>query len=129
MSKRLTWLSSAVRVSLSSACVLFLTRGVLAQPAPVAGAFALASSRASLASLSAHALGPRVLPAVLAARALLQPTLCDAANAALQVFGGLGYMRDNGLEKVVRDVNCLRAFGGSPLELRLAVAGWESTHG
>jgi len=89
---------------------------------------ALAASQASLEALGAQAPGLRTLPRVLAARALLQPSLADAANAALQVFGGLGYMRDNGLEKIVRDVNCLRAFGGSPLELRLAVAGWESTH-
>jgi len=68
------------------------------------------------------------LPAALALRTQAQPALADAANAALQVFGGLGYMRDTGAEKVVRDVNCMRALAGSPRELLLVVAEWERIH-
>lgn len=45
--------------------------------------------------------------------------LCRAANAAMQVHGGSGYMRDNGIEDVVRDLNCLRVLAGAPDELGL----------
>ncbi len=55
-------------------------------------------------------------------RARCQVRLCEGASAALQVFGGMGYMRDNAMEKALRDVNQLRLLGGSPAELRLCVA-------
>ncbi|MCA9530338.1 MAG: acyl-CoA/acyl-ACP dehydrogenase [Myxococcales bacterium] len=66
--------------------------------------------------------------AALAVRARAAPALADAANAALQVFGGVGYMRDVGVEKVVRDVNHLRAIGGPLGEAGLIVAEWERVH-
>jgi len=53
--------------------------------------------------------------------------LAHGASAALQVFGGQGYMRDSGLEKALRDVNHLRLLGGSPSELRTCVAAWEAS--
>lgn len=62
------------------------------------------------------------LHAVWRARARLQPQLADAASRALQVFGGIGYMRDTGAEKDLRDVNTLRQLGGSPAELTLCCA-------
>lgn len=55
-------------------------------------------------------------------RARCQVRLSEGASAALQVFGGMGYMRDNAMEKALRDVNQLRLLGGSPAELRLCVA-------
>ena len=55
-------------------------------------------------------------------RARCQVRLSEGASAALQVFGGMGYMRDNAMEKSLRDVNQLRLLGGSPPELRLCVA-------
>lgn len=55
-------------------------------------------------------------------RARCQVRLSEGASAALQVFGGMGYMRDNAMEKALRDVNHLRLLGGSPAELRLCVA-------
>lgn len=55
-------------------------------------------------------------------RARCQVRLSEGASAALQVFGGMGYMRDNAMEKSLRDVNQLRLLGGSPAELRLCVA-------
>lgn len=61
----------------------------------------------------------------LATRARSMPALADAANAALQVFGGIGYMRDVGAEKVLRDTLHLRALGGPLGELDLIVAEWE----
>ncbi len=60
-------------------------------------------------------------------RARCQVALAAGASAALQVFGGQGYMRDSGLEKAVRDVNHLRLLGGSPSELRTCVAAWEAS--
>jgi acyl-CoA dehydrogenase len=47
--------------------------------------------------------------------------LCAAANAAMQVFGGSGYMRDVGLERAVRDCNRLRVLAGAPADLGLFV--------
>lgn len=70
-------------------------------------------------------LGEAMLPAVLAARAQAHPLLCAGANDALQVFGGLGYLRETGLEKLVRDQNTLRVLRGSPADLRRFVAEWE----
>ncbi len=61
--------------------------------------------------------------------AAAHPRLADAANAALQVFGGLGYMRDTGLEKIVRDQNHLRRYLASPAELSAVAARWERIHG
>lgn len=86
-------------------------------------------SRAALDSMSKRPLSLAELPSVLALRARAQPALADAANDALQVFGGLGYMQETGAEKAVRDVNCLRALAGSPRELVLLVAEWERLHG
>lgn len=59
------------------------------------------------------------------ARAQLHPLLCTAASHAMQVFGGVGYMRDNGVERLLRDCNQLRLLGGSPAELTLCCAQWE----
>ncbi|HEY6561704.1 MAG TPA: acyl-CoA dehydrogenase family protein [Polyangiaceae bacterium] len=83
------------------------------------------------AQLAAH--GDRLLTAarlghVLGLRAEAMPALADAAHASMQVFGGLGYMRDTGIEKVTRDVNALRALAGTPGELALLVSEWERLH-
>lgn len=70
-------------------------------------------------------LSPESLASTLAARANAHPLLCAAANEALQAFGGLGYMQDTGLEKIVRDNNHLRLLHGTPDDLRLFSAQWE----
>lgn len=54
------------------------------------------------------------------------PLLARAANAAVQVHGGIGYMRDAGVEHVLRAVNCWRLLCGSPAELGLVIAGMRS---
>lgn len=59
------------------------------------------------------------------ARAILHPAFCRAANAAIQVHGGTGYMRDTGIERGVRMHNALRCLNGTPLELRRLTAVWE----
>ena len=64
---------------------------------------------------------PRLL-AVWRARAQCHPLLTAAGNDALQVFGGLGYMRDVGVERDQRDLNSLRRLAGSPPELTLRCA-------
>jgi hypothetical protein len=95
----------------------------------------LATSRATIdavgAQLLAHGdrpLGLARLGPALACRARESVALADAAHAALQTFGGLGYMRDAGLEKISRDVNVLRVIAGAPPELALFIAEWERLH-
>jgi alkylation response protein AidB-like acyl-CoA dehydrogenase len=59
------------------------------------------------------------------ARAVLHPAFCRAANAAMQVHGGIGYMRDTGIERGVRMQNALRCLNGTPPDLRRWTAIWE----
>lgn len=63
------------------------------------------------------------------ARAQLHPLLTAAGSDALQVFGGIGYMRDLGAEKDQRDLNTLRRLGGSPTELTLRCAALDAANG
>jgi hypothetical protein len=86
---------------------------------------ARAAARAMIEGLAALAPGRASLLQMFAARAEAHPRLCAGSNDALQVFGGLGYMRDAGLEKIVRDQNCLRVLFGTPGELRRFIAEWE----
>ncbi|NNM53049.1 MAG: acyl-CoA/acyl-ACP dehydrogenase [Pseudomonadales bacterium] len=62
---------------------------------------------------------------LLLVRNRLQEGLGTAVNAAMQVMGGLGYMRDNGIEKCLRDAYQLRYQSGSPLDMQLLAASWE----
>lgn len=57
-------------------------------------------------------------------RASQHTALCHAANQAVQVHGGIGYMRDLGMEKLVRDLNMLRLQAGGVRELPAFVTGW-----
>ena len=59
-------------------------------------------------------------------RARHQQRLSMGASAALQVFGGMGYMKDTGLERLLRQTHHLRLLGGSPAELQLCVACWDT---
>jgi len=59
---------------------------------------------------------------VAAMRSFMQPALSEAASNALQIFGGMGYMEDMGMEKILRDVNQLRLLGGTPAELKQLLA-------
>lgn len=56
------------------------------------------------------------------------PLLSRAMNAAMQIHGGIGYMRDTGIEHLLRATNCLRVLAGSPPELGLVAAGMASHH-
>ena len=90
---------------------------------------AIASARASRASLESGALAKRNatgLAQILSLRAETQPRLLKAANDAMQVLGGSGYMRDTGMERAVRDANHLRLLAGTPIELRMFTATWEA---
>lgn len=86
------------------------------------------SVRSQLGTLAGRHLDVEGLKDVLALRAASQPALADAANAALQVLGGVGYMRDTGLEKIVRDVNHLRCFAGGPTDLAIVLSELERAH-
>ncbi len=101
---------------------LLLARGAIALDTSFAAALAAAARDEKRGD------GPAATIAAFGARADALPALAAAANDALQAFGGLGYMRDTGAEKVVRDVNHLRALGGSPGELALVVSEWERLH-
>jgi len=59
-------------------------------------------------------------------RARHQVRLSAGASAALQVFGGMGYMKDTGMEKLLRQTHHLRLLGGSPAELAHCVACWDT---
>ncbi len=63
--------------------------------------------------------------AVAASRIDVHQHLCHAANQAVQAHGGIGYMRDLGVEKIVRDQNMLRLQAGGIHDARLFVAGWK----
>ena len=62
---------------------------------------------------------------IAACRATLSPLLCQAANQVMQVHGGIGYMRDAGPEKLLRDLNMLRLLSGGTREIHLFLAGWK----
>jgi hypothetical protein len=59
---------------------------------------------------------------VFALRAQAHPLLCQAASEALQIFGGYGYMKDFGVEQILRANQHLRLCFGTPTELRLFLA-------
>lgn len=63
------------------------------------------------------------LKEVLQWRLLLQPQFCHAASQAMQAHGGVGYMRDVGIEKVLREQNMLRMLAGGLLEIPLFLDG------
>ncbi|MBI2383402.1 MAG: hypothetical protein HYV18_04965 [Gammaproteobacteria bacterium] len=90
---------------------------------------AVETAEAALAGLCGLAPAPAHLARVFSLRAELHLRLCRAANDALQTFGGTGYMRDVGMEKIVRDNNTLRLLAGTPAELHLFAAEWERLHG
>lgn len=62
--------------------------------------------------------------AVAAARATIGPALCHGANQVLQVHGGIGYMRDAGPEKILRDQNMLKLISGGTTDIRAFISGW-----
>lgn len=64
------------------------------------------------------------LGVVLSMRARLHESLCQAANHVVQVHGGIGYMRECGAEKIVRDLNMLKLQSGGTREIPLFLAAW-----
>lgn len=65
---------------------------------------------------------------VASARATTHTLLCHAANQSLQAHGGLGYMRDVGAEKIVRDQNMLKLQAGGIREIPMFLAGLQGEH-
>ena len=72
----------------------------------------------------ARPVGELDLGMVAASRATLYEALCLAADQVVQVHGAIGYMRDAGAEKILRDMNMLRLQAGGTREIRLFLAGW-----
>lgn len=52
----------------------------------------------------------------------MQEAAWYCCDEAIQILGGMGYMRDCGLEKVMRDLRIFRIFEGTNDILRLFVA-------
>lgn len=71
---------------------------------------------------------PLAAATAIALRREAMPLLGRAINASMQVHGGIGYMRETGIEHQLRAINCLRVLGGSPPELALVAAGFASDH-
>jgi len=90
---------------------------------------AIAGAGARLEAAGARPIALARFGELLGWRAEAMVALGEAAHAAIQVFGGIGYMRDTGAEKVARDVNALRALAGTPPELLLVAAEWERLRG
>lgn len=82
-------------------------------------ATARACINAHIATFSIQPSNLQALADLALTRQRLNHDFCTAANQLLQAFGGMGYMRDTGLEKVVRDCNQLRLMMGTPSELGL----------
>lgn len=82
-----------------------------------------------LAYLAAREPTAEALVDLFAVRSTFDRECCAAANNAMQVLGGRGYMQEFGPEKLVRDANTLRVLGGTPTELKLFVAEWERWDG
>lgn len=90
---------------------------------------AIDAVRAELAVRGGTPIALSRLGRIAAFRADAHVRLADAAHASLQVAGGLGYMREMGLEKASRDVNALRIMAGAPPELMLLAAELERLDG
>jgi hypothetical protein len=60
------------------------------------------------------------------ARLNLHPALTEAASEAMQVHGGVGYMRDTGPEKILRDQNVLRQSLGGMRAAAQWLAAWRA---
>lgn len=67
------------------------------------------------------------LEAMLLRRNTLQDRLSVGINSAMQIMGGIGYMKDTGIEKCFRDMHQLRYQSGGPLEMQQLAASWETT--
>jgi acyl-CoA dehydrogenase len=76
-------------------------------------------ARSALQTLQSQAPGLDALAGLWQARAHLQGALSQAGSDALQVLGGIGYVREAGAEQSLRDLGTLRQLGGSPPELSL----------
>ncbi len=90
---------------------------------------AMESASSELEHFASQPVSEQRLPQLFAIRSRFHPQICDAANACMQVMGGIGYMQDTGVEKVIRDCNALRVMAGTPTDLCLFVAEWERIYG
>jgi alkylation response protein AidB-like acyl-CoA dehydrogenase len=80
----------------------------------------------ALDGLNRRTFDMELLRALAQLRSVSQSALSEGANSALQVFGGMGYMQDTGVEKCVRDCMQLRLLAGTRCELELFVSALEN---
>lgn len=59
---------------------------------------------------------------VLSCTSMLFPKLVDAASLCVQIMGGIGYMQDVGVEKILRDVSALALMAGSVRNSQMQLA-------
>ncbi len=59
------------------------------------------------------------LDEIISIRIKLYSDSANAVNDSLQAFGGMGYMQDTGMEKILRDINHINLIGGTNTELTL----------
>ena len=87
--------------------------------------FDLALSSADIA-LRSCARPPDLLDigGVAAIRVSVNAMLRHATNQAVKIYGSYGSMRDAAAEKILRDMNMLKAQAGGTRDLALFVAGW-----
>lgn len=78
----------------------------------------------SLLAAFARPLDSIDLGTVIATRTTMHELLCHAANQVMQVHGGIGYMRDTGPEKILRDQNMLKLQAGGTREASLFLTAW-----
>lgn len=65
---------------------------------------------------------------VAGSRATCHEMLCMAADQVVQLHGGIGYMRDAGAEKLLRDMTMLKLQTGGTREIGAFLAGWSGDH-
>ncbi len=74
--------------------------------------------------LNTQALDNKAFYQVLLQRNILQEQMNYANHQSMQMMGGIGYMKDTGIEKCVRDANQLRLQSGNTMDMQHLAASW-----
>ncbi len=74
--------------------------------------------------LNTQSLNNQAFYNLLLRRSALQEQLNQANHHAMQMMGGIGYMRDTGIEKCLRDANQLRLQSGNAIDMQHLAEHW-----
>lgn len=74
--------------------------------------------------LNTQSLNNQAFYNLLLRRSTLQEQLNQANHHAMQMMGGIGYMRDTGIEKCLRDANQLRLQSGHAIDMQHLAEHW-----